>query len=128
MRNKADFGPAIVFLAERAGLSQKQLAKALKLHPGTISAWQRGKRLPNRRAMQALPGTLRCTDAEIDKVAAFHGEWRQKMASKQGRTAEDVKETRAEYQAPESQAKAEARHLEIGRVFDRLVELLSPDR
>jgi len=117
-----------VFLADRAGLSQKQLAKALKLHPGTISAWQRGKRLPNRRAMQALPGTLRCTEAEIETVAAVFGEWRRKMASKQGRTAEDLQETRAEYQAPQYHAKAEARHLELGRALDKLAKLLFPDR
>lgn len=118
MWNKADFGQAVVFLAERAGLSQKQLAKALKLHPKTISAWNKGERMPNRSAMQVLPATLRCTLAEIETVAAFHGEWRQKMASRRSRTAEDVKEPRDEY-------RAEERHLEIGRAVDQLFDLLS---
>lgn len=120
MWNKADFGQAIVFLAEKAGLSQKQLAKALTLHPKTISAWKRGERMPNRRAMQALPSKLKCTQEEIEKVAAFHGEWRQRIASKQSRTAEDVQEPRAEYRT-----EAEARHLEIGRAVDKLMGLLS---
>jgi transcriptional regulator with XRE-family HTH domain len=118
MRNKADFGPAVVFLAEKAGLSQKQLAKAVKVHPKTVSAWKRGERMPNRSAMQALPSTLGCTMTEIETVAAFQGEWRQKMTGRQGR---DVQEPRPEYRAD-----ADARHLEIGRTLDKLVDLLSP--
>jgi transcriptional regulator with XRE-family HTH domain len=91
MSDKADFGQAIVFLAEKAGLSQKTLAKALKVTPKTVSAWNKGRRRPNRNAMQLLPGALGCSMEEILTVAAYHAEWRQKLRHRK-QDAGDVKE------------------------------------
>jgi DNA-binding transcriptional regulator YiaG len=61
MRSNADFGQAIVFIADKARLSQKKLARALELTPQAVSAWNTGKRGPNPGAMKKLPEILGCT-------------------------------------------------------------------
>ncbi len=88
MWSKADFGQAIVFIAEKLGLNQKKLASALHVKPKTISAWKRGDRRPNRGAMQALPDQLKCTMAELESIAAYHSLWRDEMKGRKGRRAE----------------------------------------
>jgi transcriptional regulator with XRE-family HTH domain len=87
MWSKADFGQAIVFIAEKLGLNQKKLASALHVKPKTISAWKRGDRRPNRGAMQALPDQLRCTMAELESIAAYHSLWRGEMEGRKSRRA-----------------------------------------
>jgi transcriptional regulator with XRE-family HTH domain len=86
---KADFGQAVVFIAEKARLTQKTLAKALHVAPNTVSAWKGGTRRPNPRAMRLLPEVLGCSMAEIEEVAAFFRKWRKRMEPQPETIAED---------------------------------------
>jgi transcriptional regulator with XRE-family HTH domain len=121
MRDKADLGQAIVFIADMAELSQKRLAKALNVSAKTISAWKTGQRKPNPGAMQNLPKVLGVTMAEIEAVAAFHGEWRQKMKGRRERAADVVGEVPVGLPL-----QGEDVEREIVRTFVRLVSLVQP--
>ena len=88
MSDKADFGQAVVFLADKAGLSQKTLARILEVTDKTVSAWKMGRRRPNRLSMQLLPDALGCSMEEILEVAAYHAEWRQKLRHRRNRAGE----------------------------------------
>jgi transcriptional regulator with XRE-family HTH domain len=82
MRRKADLGEAVVFIAEKADLSQKTLAQALELKAGTVSDWKRKGRNPNPKALRRLPEVLGCTMSEIEEVAAYFSKWRDRMKSR----------------------------------------------
>ena len=129
MWSKADFGQAIVFIADKIGLNQKQLASALKLEPKTVSAWKRGDRSPYPRAMKALPGVLTCSMAEIEEVAAYHAMWRQRMKRKgiQAPAAGLRKNSWAEAIHETDYGVGEDREREIGRLVGRLFYLLQSD-
>jgi transcriptional regulator with XRE-family HTH domain len=137
MWSNADFGQALIFIAEKIKLNQKQLASALKVKPKTVSTWKRGARRPNPSARQALPSVLKCTMAQIEEVAAYHAMWRQILNGGAISTASSD----ADSSPPENKGKGAwpggeileyralpDREREIGRIVLHLARLLNPEK
>ena len=113
---KADLGKAVVFLADRMGLSQKQLAALIRVSSKTISAWCNGERRPRPANMESVLRVLRCSRETVDDVAAYHSLWRSRMKQKADSVAEKPTAT---HPAGDELA------LEIGRAFLLVRGLLS---
>lgn len=65
----------IMALRAKAGMSQNQLAKYLKLNKSTVSLWERGMRFPTFRHCLALMMLLyRTTGEEVSYVYYKRGE------------------------------------------------------
>jgi transcriptional regulator with XRE-family HTH domain len=86
MHSTADFGQAVVFLADKAGMNQKQLASALEVSYQTVTNWKGGQE-PMAHTVQKLPAALGCTLAEIEEVAAYHHEWREILKDRKRQAA-----------------------------------------
>jgi transcriptional regulator with XRE-family HTH domain len=73
---KADIGKAIVFLADRQGMSQTQLACKAGISEKTISDWSRGMTSPSPRARKAVLQALDCSWQDVEEVMTFFLIWR----------------------------------------------------
>jgi len=67
-----------LYLAKMARLSQKVLAAASGVNEKTISAWKSGRK-PSARSMAKVLKVLRCTPEDIEEVAAYHRQWRERL-------------------------------------------------
>jgi transcriptional regulator with XRE-family HTH domain len=118
MWRSADLGQAIVFLAEKAGLSQSELAAASGVSDKTISAWSNGRRMPSQQALGKVVHALRCTRDDVEEVAEFHRKWRLRM-EQPGKTAPSIGNARAAHPSSEDE------HFRaIGRSVRELWDLL----
>ncbi|MET8758818.1 helix-turn-helix transcriptional regulator [Lentzea sp. NPDC004782] len=71
--SKADFGEALTLLRESAGLSVRDVAKALRLPPATTGDYFSGRSLPPVRSVSLLNGILRlCGVTDATQVREWH--------------------------------------------------------
>ena len=64
-----DFGSRIVHRRRLLGLSQKDLARKLKVDPSTLARWERGKRRPARiflKKLEEILGDLKLPDPKVN--------------------------------------------------------------
>jgi transcriptional regulator with XRE-family HTH domain len=132
---KADLGKAIVFLADRSGLSQSDLAKKASMSSKAISGWSGGKSSPSSRAMEAVLAALKCTEDEVEAATAIHREWRLKLRQRTDSNLE-IKEAPGSEGSPGSRGAfgfpglhgsspaEDERHREVGRTVEWLLHLL----
>jgi len=138
---KADLGKAIVFLADRSGLKQSELATLAGMSPKAVSSWSRGKSSPGRRAMEAVLTALNCTEDDVEAATTMFREWRLKM-HRQAASNLEIKETPGSPRAPASRGASglpssgepsssdDEHDREVGRTARKLFHLLAlaPDR
>ena len=148
---KADVGKAIVFLADRQGMKQSELAKKARVSDKAISGWCMGLTSPSRGPLQAVLQALDCTWQDVEEVMAFHLLWRlklqQRREAKQVAANSQVDERSGPAQDPGPSGSASSlgllafpgpptpsadddRFREIGHLFSRLHDLVAqpPDR
>ncbi|HLX07932.1 MAG TPA: helix-turn-helix transcriptional regulator [Thermoanaerobaculia bacterium] len=102
-----------MFLADRQGFSQRDLAAKAKLNSNTISDWCMGKTSPDRRSMDSVLRVLGCTEQVVEEATAIFREWRLRPVA-----AALVEEGPGRYAA------ADDIHRELGRIVARLVDLI----
>ena len=122
MWRSADLGQAIVFLAEKAGLSQSELAAASGVSDKTISAWSNGRRTPSQQALGKVVHALHCTHDDVEEVAEFHRKWRLRM-KQPGKTAPSIGNAQAAHPSSEDEHSRA-----IGRRVQELWDLLREPR
>ncbi len=54
MENKEQFGKLIIWLRERDGLSQKELAERLYVVPSAVCKWEKGRSVPDREKLRLI--------------------------------------------------------------------------
>ncbi|MCD7752679.1 MAG: helix-turn-helix domain-containing protein [Lachnospiraceae bacterium] len=54
MENKEQFGKLIIWLRERDGLSQKELAEKLYVVPSAVCKWEKGRSVPDREKLKLI--------------------------------------------------------------------------
>ena len=114
---KSDRGKAIVFLADREGFSQRELAAKAGLTSNTISDWCTGKTSPDRRSMDNVLRVLGCTEQVVDEATAIFREWRLRM---RGKVAAVLVE-----EGPGRYAAADDIQRDLGRTVIRFIDLLA---
>jgi len=145
-QRKADVGKAIVFLADRCGMSQSQLAKKAGVSPKAISDWSHGKRSPSPQPLAAVLEALGCTQQVLDEVTDIFSWWRIKMQSlasseiKEAPVPSDSDRPSSDSSLPNPSRRPRApiptsfstssaddeHHREVGRTVVRLYHLLAP--
>jgi transcriptional regulator with XRE-family HTH domain len=137
---KADIGKAIVFLADRQGMSQTQLACKAGMSEKTISDWSRGMTSPSPRARKAVLQALDCSWQDVEEVMTFFFHWRLELRQPRAAKRRDgdarVERPSRPARFPGSSGSAASsgrtssadddRFREIGHVLMKLCDLLAP--
>jgi transcriptional regulator with XRE-family HTH domain len=143
-QRKADVGKAIVFLADRCGMSQAQLAKKAGVSPKAITDWKHGKSSPSPQPLAAVLKALGCTQDVLDQATDLFNWWRIKMQFPVDPTFEIMEapgspdsigpigpSPRGRHLSPApsglpASSAVDEHHREVGRTVERLYHLLSP--